>query len=57
MQDADDIDAFGDEAVKQEVRAAGNTENITSNVNIPGYEGQALMRRMTAKRSGQHSAY
>lgn len=24
MQDADDIDAFGDEAVKQEVRAAGN---------------------------------
>jgi hypothetical protein len=24
MQDADDIDAFDDEAVKQEVRVAGN---------------------------------
>jgi hypothetical protein len=33
------------------------TGNITSNVNIPGYEGQALMRGMTAKRSGQHSAF
>src|SRR6266403_980927 len=45
MQDADDIDAFGDEAVKQEMRAAGNFVVASANVKgIPVLLSDAPLR-------------
>ena len=43
MQDADDIDAFGDEAVKQEVRAAGNF--VVARAYVRAFLSHRRMRR------------